>query len=64
MKENELLAPYMDIINEVQEMCREIDEALHEADPENITRWNLGRAREIHRRMLKVMKYIEETRTM
>jgi len=64
MKENELLDQYMDAIAEIRDMCREIDEALHEADPENITRWNLGRAREIHRRMVKVMKYIEETRTM
>lgn len=61
---NEYLDQYMATIDDIRDMCREIDEALHEADPDNIRTWDVGRAQEIKRRMQKVMKYIEETRAL
>ena len=56
------ISEYMDLIAEAHGMFAEIDEAFHDADPEDITRWDMGRAQEIVRRMGKVIKYVRETR--
>lgn len=61
---NKNLEAYMATIDDIRDMCREIDEALHEADPDNIRSWDVGRAQEIKRRLGKAMKYIEETRAL
>jgi hypothetical protein len=61
---DEKLDRYMAVMQDIREMCMEIDEALHDANPDDIRQWDMGRAEEIRRRLGKVIKYVRETRGM